>query len=373
MKILILAYPNLKKDPRPFRQIKNLCENHELHCIGGGESGLENFFIRLKKHKFFIEIFRILLLKIGLYDLYYWDKYKRRILKSTEEEVYDLVIAHEIRLVPLAIKLAKNAPLILDAHEYSPKNFDDSLLWRFFIKKYYTKLCQENLPKVDKVISVSPGIVEAYKTNFKCNTDLITNSCEYVKNMYPSKIDSNYIKIIHHGIVSSSRRLELLIEMMKYLDNDKYELNLMLTYSTFSKLYLQKLKFKSIRLNIKFLKPVPRIEIIPFTNQFDIGVHFIPPTNFNLKYGLGNKFFEFVQSRLAVVIGPDIEMSKYVRKYNLGIISNDWSAESLANSIKSTNTTKLMFFKKQAHKHAKELSSLTNDGLFKNIIKAYTK
>lgn len=43
MKILILAYPNLKKDPRPFRQIKNLCENHELHCIGGGESGLINY------------------------------------------------------------------------------------------------------------------------------------------------------------------------------------------------------------------------------------------------------------------------------------------------------------------------------------------
>ena len=145
----------------------------------------------------------------------------------------------------------------------------------------------------------------------------------------------------------------------------------MLVSSTFSKPYLNKLKKKAKNFNVVFLDPLPRQELITFCNQFDIGIHFVPPSNFNLKYGLGNKFFEYIQSRLAVAIGPDIEMSKYVKKYKLGMIAKEWSAKSMAKSISSTNIDKLSFFKNQSHKFAKKLSSLENDILFKDIIDSY--
>lgn len=371
MKILIIAYPSLKKDPRPYRQIKNLYKNHELHCVGDSESGLEFSFYKLEKYKFYLEIFRIFLLKFGLYELYYWDKFKKKILNSLKNQDFDLVVAHEIRLVPLALKIAKNSPVILDAHEYSPKNFDDSWLWRFFIKKYYTKLCIDNLPKVDKVLTVSPGIVDAYKKNFNTQTVLIKNACEYAANLIPSKLDPDLIKIIHHGNVSSSRRLELLIEMMKYLDNTKYQLNLMLVSGASTNFYLKKLKYQAKNLNIVFLNPVKREEIVPFCNQFDIGVIFLPPTNFNLKYCLANKFFEMIQSRLALAIGPDIEMSKYVKKYEIGMIAKDWSAFSLANMIRSTPLSKLIYYKDQSNKYAKDLSSINDNLNFIDLINSY--
>tara|TARA_B110000003_G_scaffold87811_1_gene89867 strand:+ start:10982 stop:12106 length:1125 start_codon:yes stop_codon:yes gene_type:complete len=371
LKILIIAYPSLKKDPRPYRQIKNLYKNHELHCVGDSESGLEFSFYKLEKYKFYLEIFRIFLLKFGLYELYYWDKFKKKILNSLKNQDFDLVVAHEIRLVPLALKIAKNSPVILDAHEYSPKNFDDSWLWRFFIKKYYTKLCIDNLPKVDKVLTVSPGIVDAYKKNFNTQTVLIKNACEYAANLIPSKLDPDLIKIIHHGNVSSSRRLELLIEMMKYLDNTKYQLNLMLVSGASTNFYLKKLKYQAKNLNIVFLNPVKREEIVPFCNQFDIGVIFLPPTNFNLKYCLANKFFEMIQSRLALAIGPDIEMSKYVKKYEIGMIAKDWSAFSLANMIRSTPLSKLIYYKDQSNKYAKDLSSINDNLNFIDLINSY--
>ena len=372
MKILIIAYPSLKNDPRPYRQIKNLYKKHEIHCIGASESGLEDSFYRLKKYKLYFEIFRIFLLKLGLYEFYYWDKFKKRVFNSIKIHEFDLVIAHEIRLVPLALKIAKKAPVILDAHEYSPKNFDDNWVWRFFIKKYYTRLCVQNLPKVDKVITVSPGIVEAYEKNFNTNTILIKNTSEFVDNLLPSKINSKLIKIIHHGIVSSSRKLELLIDMMNHLDNTKFELNLMLVSSLSTKLYFKKLKRKAKNLNIIFLDPVKREELIPFCNQFDIGLIFLPPTNFNLKFALANKFFEMIQSRLALAIGPDIEMSKYVNKYELGMISEDWSSFSLAEKIKSTNVYKISNYKKQSDKYAKDLSSINDNINFMNLINSYS-
>tara|TARA_B100000768_G_C11284427_1_gene381160 strand:- start:3997 stop:5130 length:1134 start_codon:yes stop_codon:yes gene_type:complete len=371
LKILIIAYPSLKKDPRPYRQIKNLYKKHELHCVGDSESGLEFSFYKLGKYKFYIEIFRIFLLKFGLYEFYYWDKFKKKILNSLKNQDFDLVVAHEIRLVPLALKIAKNAPVILDAHEYSPKNFDDSWLWRFFIKKYYTKLCVDNLPKVDKVLTVSPGIVDAYVKNFNTQTVLIKNACDYAANLIPSKLDPDLIKIIHHGNVSSSRKLELLIEMMKYLDNKKFQLNLMLVSGASTNLYLKKLKYQAKNLNIVFLNPVKREEIVPFCNQFDIGVIFLPPTNFNLKYCLANKFFEMIQSRLAMAIGPDIEMSKYVKKYEIGMIAKDWSAFSLANMIRSTPLSKLIYYKDQSNKYAKDLSSINDNLNFIELINSY--
>jgi len=181
MKVLILSYTNLKNDPRPYRQIKSLYQNVEVHTIGTSKSGLEKTFTKLIKNNFIIDAFRILLLKLRLYDNYYWDNHKKKILSGKNNSRYNLLIAHEIRLVPLALKLAKGSPVILDAHEYSPKNFDDSLIWRFFIKKYYTYLCDKYLPMVDKIITVSPGIVNAYKKNYSIKPILITNACEYAE------------------------------------------------------------------------------------------------------------------------------------------------------------------------------------------------
>ena len=369
MKILIIAYPNLNKDPRPYRQIKALYKNHDVYSIGGGPSGLEKKFYYLNKHKFYFEIFRLFLLKLGLYKKYYWDIHKKRILKETSSFSFDLIIAHEIRLVPLAYKIGKEkTPIILDAHEYSPKNFDDNLLWRFFIKKYYTKLCSIYIPKLKKLITVSQGIVEEYRKEFGSDAILITNACEYVDDLQPKQVNFNKIKIIHHGIASSSRRLELLIEMMEHLDVN-YELNLMLVSSTYREFYIKKLRKLAKGKNINFLKPVSKAQLVTFSNDFDIGIHFVPPTNFNLKYGLGNKFFEYIQSRLAIAIGPDIEMSRYVNKYDLGMISKELTSESLASTIKNTNAKKLMYYKNQSHKFAKELSSLKNDKEFLKLIK----
>ena len=53
MKILIIAYPDLSKDPRPYRQIKSLSKEHEVYTVGASSSGLENFFC-LKNIIFYI-------------------------------------------------------------------------------------------------------------------------------------------------------------------------------------------------------------------------------------------------------------------------------------------------------------------------------
>ena len=44
-------------------------------------------------------------------------------------------------------------------------------------------------------------------------------------------------------------------------------------------------------------------------NAHDVGVYVLPPVSFNHLWALPNKVFDFVQGRLALVVGPSPEMA----------------------------------------------------------------
>lgn len=353
-KILIISYTDMSRDPRPLRQIRALKETFSVYTLGLAPSGEEHHFKQLRKVKFQKDILRIPLLKFGLYETYYWDKYKKQAIADYKEDEFDLIIAHEIRLLPLALKIAKGAEVLLDAHEYSPRNFDDSFLWRLFIKKYYTYLCHKYISQINTLFSVSQGIVDEYKKNFGVESILITNACDY-EELEVQPIGDK-IKIVHHGVAGSSRKLELMIEIMKSTD-DRFELYLMLVSTRYTKSYINKLKKLSNGMNnIFFIDPVSKEELIPYCNKFDIGIVFLPPTNFNLENCLPNKFFEMIQSRLAIAIGPDKEMSKYINLHNFGIMSETWKPSSMANALNNLSNIEIEELKNKTHHLASELS-----------------
>jgi hypothetical protein len=83
-----------------------------------------------------------------------------------------------------------------------------------------------------------------------------------------------------------------------------------------------------------------------------MGVFLAPPTTYNLKYCLPNKFFEFIQARIGVAIGPSIEMVPILRKYGLGVIAQDFSPRSLAMQLNALDAAAIMSFKHNAEKAA---------------------
>lgn len=365
-KVLILAYTDLKKDPRPFRQIWTIRDKYEVHSIGTSKSGIENFFHPIKKNPFFLEMLKLVFLKIGLYQYFYWDKGKLDLIKKIKGWKFDLIVAHEIRTVPLALKLANGSPVILDAHEYSPLNFNDDLFWRFFYKKYYNYLCSKYIPRVNSLITVSNGIADAYSKNFGINSSIILNASNY-HDLKAGEVGEK-IKLIHHGIVSSSRSLEVMIEMMDFLSDD-YELHLILLYSKSTKMIWKKLVSKAKKnLNIFFIEPVSPEELVTFTNKYDIGIAFFPPKNFNLKYVLPNKFFEYIQARLSILVGPDFEMSPIVKKYEMGFVTEEWNALSLANAISKYSKEEIFKRKVNSGFAAKEITSENEMKIFSEIV-----
>ena len=81
------------------------------------------------------------------------------------------------------------------------------------------------------------------------------------------------------------------------------------------------------------------------------------PSNFNEENSLPNKFFEFIQARLCIAISPIEEMKNILLENKLGIVSDNFSEEDLANKIKGLTRLDIFNFKKNVDKYA-NLSSL---------------
>ncbi|HUH97513.1 MAG TPA: hypothetical protein VLZ89_09160 [Anaerolineales bacterium] len=280
---------------------------------------------------------------------------------------FDLIITHDCTLLPLAfsIKGDKASPVMLDARDYYPRNFDDQLLWRIFVKPVNQYLCEKYLSLCDKVITVSDGLAREYGQMYRIEPEVVM-SMPQARALKPVPVRPGVFRMIHHGIVSRSRRLDLMIEMMDYVD-ERFSLDLMLMGQGE---YLDRLHAMAARRkNVRIVPPVPLADVVTAINQYDIGVYLLPPTNFNTRYTLPNKFFEFIQARLALAIGPSIEMKRMLQEYNCGIVSEDFSPRSLARALNLLlSEERIMYFKEQSHKAALKLNAEFNGARVLQIV-----
>lgn len=387
-KVLILSYSNLASDPRVLRQINVL--QKEFHIIEGGRqpSGYGNPFVLLKEIQsfhidypyllkkglsFFFKIYReyILLRLFKNYERYYWDFLKKNLLKKIISFCPDIIIANDIEALPLAVLIKKKSrdkiSIIFDAHEYAPLQITNLEYWKKYVSPYKLYLSKKYIPLSDYCFTVSKGIAEAYEDLSGKSFILFKNSPEFL-NLSPSKVEPNKIKLIHHGAAIQGRNLDLMFDLIELLDS-RFILNLILIPTDLN--YYKKLIERASNYNnIIIHEPVPTSNIPAFINQFDLGVFLLPPNNFNYKHALPNKFFEFVQARLGVIIGPSLEMVPYVKEYDLGIVSGDFSPKSAALLLNELDSEQIRKFKNNSHIAAEELSVNNDLKRFLDIIKS---
>lgn len=300
------------------------------------------------------------------YDRMYWTKSKKEAYKILCKHKSDLIIAHGIDALPIASKLCEEsgAKLVFNAHEYYPREFEENEEWRRNVQPYYHHLCKMYLPKVNLFINVSENIRMEYVKNFNVDSIILTNAADY-SDLNPT-ICNRQIKIIHHGAALRSRNIELMIKTAELL-TENFKLDLMLVPTDYS--YLQELK-ELVRNNnkVSIVDPVQFNEIVSFLNNYDIGLYILPKSNFNNEMALPNKFFEFVQARLMLAVSPNPEMSQIIKKYDLGVVADDYTPESLASAVNKLTSEKINYYKNNSHSAASFLNSKINaDLLLKSI------
>jgi glycosyltransferase involved in cell wall biosynthesis len=357
-KAIVICKIDPNRLARAQRMIHLLHSNFDVSLLSTknyeGEFDVNFYHVSNNTGNIFQKLYSVLLIKSGLFEKYVWSKERTDVAKVLSAKDFDLIVCHHIDLLPLALKIKNHGAVVFDARDYYPEHYEDRFIWKFFIQELNKYLCKKYLPQCDEVITVCDGLAEEYKKFCNIKPKVI-QSLPFYHNLTPSTLSKEKIRIIHHGSANASRKIEQMIYMCDYLD-ERFEVNLMLLPT--DKMYYNKLKLLcKKRQNITMLDTIPQEELVRFSNQYDIGLYLLSPNSFNLKYSLPNKFFEYIQSRLAVAIGPSVEMAKIVRQYDCGVVAENFNPESLAYELNNLSTEKIKYYKYQSHMAAKELNA----------------
>jgi glycosyltransferase involved in cell wall biosynthesis len=242
--------------------------------------------------------------------------------------------------------------VLVDAHEYSPGELANSLIWHIRFGRHYDTLCRRFLPRAAAMTTVCAGIAAEYEKNYGVTATVIENAPPR-QDLTPSPVQPGRIRMIHHGGALRARQLELMIDVMKRLDQ-RFSLDFMLVPGDAG--YLRELREKAFNNpQIKFVSPVEMPDICCKTNEYDIGLFLLPPVNVNYRFALPNKLFEFIQARLAVAIGPSPEMARVVREHGVGVVADSFDPAALADALNRLTEHDVMRYKLASHAAADKL------------------
>ena len=366
---MIVAFTDLGRDPRVYRQIQFLKDGYTVTAAGLGNPkipGVRYIPIPGSRNPFWKRNWDRCLLKAGCFERVYWGS---RMVRAASEllgkEEFDLILANDMFTLPAAVRLgrSRNAKVLLDAHEYQPRLYD-YWMFRFFYQKYWDYICKRYLPQIDGMVTVCSGIAEEYKRNYGVESGIITNA-PFHEECEPSPTDQQ-IRLIHHGATIPSRRVENMIRLMDHLE-ERFTLDLILVNTKPG--YLQKLQELSRSCGrIQWRDPVSMPQIVATLNAYDIGLYLMPPTSFNQKMSLPNKLFEFIQARLAVAIWPSPEMARVVREHDSGVVADDFTVAAMAEKLNSLSPEDIMNYKQNAHRAASVCCAESNRKVLLEIV-----
>lgn len=357
--VLVISFSNLASDPRVDRQIAALRERYDVIAAGLGPPRYEDVaFIDISGPSRTAIGWSLALARLVArrYDSVYWSHPTNvqafELLRATRPA---LVVANELASLPIALRLG--CPVLFDAHEYSPAEFSEKLLWRLAVSPYIRWQCRKYIPHVAAMTTVAQSIADVYERDTGMPAEVVLNAPPRAQ-LAPTPVH-HPIRIIHHGAARRGRGLEAMIGIADLLD-ERFTMDFVLVEG--SPGYRDEL-IRRARGRVRFPDPWPMHELPVRANEYDIGLYSLPPMNFNNRSALPNKFFEFIQGRLAIAIGPSPEMARVVRQYKCGIVADDFSSSALAKAINGLHAEVIADFKRASHVAADELCAEANGKL----------
>jgi len=380
--VLILSNSPLHRDPRVQRQINALNDDFNVVVAGTSDPGrpVADFIPIVTPKRTLLAKIRSAVLLASLRrriagnlnpENRYWSwKWIRALQEKLQSVKFDVVLANDCDMLPLAVKVSNGRPVIFDAHEYAAGQFEESspkikrhlALQKLLLSKY--------TPQATSMMTVCEGIAELYQADTGVRAETVMNLPNF-ENLAPGTVQPDRIRLIHHGIAGRPRQLELMVDMLDHLD-PCYHLTFMLVDGSPQKEDLNWLKnYAKGNDRVDFLEPVPTLDIAKTINSYDIGVFMLPPKTTNQQLALPNKFFEFIQARLAIAIGPSPEMAKILREHNLGVVSEEFTPQSLAAELSRLTLERIQSYKQNAHEVAEQYcSARVEDQIRKMVLRA---
>lgn len=358
-RILCISLSPIRRDARVLRQLSVLEELGEVTTVGYDDAppGVAQH-VRVPDDKLSLPqtlggVLKLATRRFRAAELaapgvaYAWEQLEGR--------TFDLVVANDARVLALAFAVAGDAPVWADMHEWAPEERTHVLSWRLLVAPFMTHLCRTYLPRAAAVTTVGGEIAGLYQKHFGVDARVMRNAAPYAE-LEPSPVDEHRIRLAHSGGAVHGRNLEAMIDAVRQLD-DRFTLDLYLVPAADGGRYLRTLRDRAEGdSRIVFRDPVPPADLPATLNAYDVGVFWIPPVHTNARLTLPNKLFDYVQARLAVAIGPTLEMERLVRARDLGVVSTGFSVDECADSLRDLTPSEISRFKQASAAAARDLS-----------------
>lgn len=360
-RVLVISFSDLARDSRLDRQIGWLLERHQVIAAGLAPPAQDEAeFVSLGPPASSSLAARTnqamgaVRLAARRFDAAYWGN---RMLAHAREVLLpiapDLVVANDVIALPLGLEVAKGAPVVLDAHEHAPTEYEGVWWWRALLQPYMAHLTQRFVPRAAAVLTVSPGIADRYAAETGVQPRVLMNFPPHRPALRPAPVGSP-VRLLHFGSAHPQRRLGTLVDTMHRL-GDEFSLDLVLTGHDCE---ISRLRRRAgHNACIRFHRAIAPRELVPFANQFDVGVYALPPLHFNAVHALPNKLFEFIQARLAVVVGPSPAMADVVTNYGVGVVAEGFGAAELATALRGLGKEQIAAYKAASDRAAAVLSA----------------
>ena len=183
--ILIFALSDLENDARVSRQIRFLAPYYRIVAAGYApiiEANVTFVPIQPVGRKTLAQRLAAAFYRLtGAYLADYWRRdWVKDLYSRLGRDRYDLILANDLDTLPLAVRLAEDqgCKLLYDAHEYAPREFDDSLRWRLLHGPRAAALCRTFLPKVDAMTTVCAAFGRLI-TSWRACSGFVTDAPDY--------------------------------------------------------------------------------------------------------------------------------------------------------------------------------------------------
>jgi hypothetical protein len=369
-RVLMFAFTSIEKDARVLRHIEALAHDYEVLTIGYGTKPVpssEHYEIPSDLHYLPLTASGVLSLLLRQHQraLVNTPSIKEAVKLVTDIQ-FDVLFLNDVQTLGLIDHVPDGTPIIIDMHEFAPREMEDDWRFRLLLQRYYTWLCVTYLPRANLVLTVSDGLKNGYEQLCGVTSMVVRNICAYHE-LVPRIPTSEGIRLVHSGLAVRGRQLEKMIYAAA--DLPSISLDLYLVQAPRQARYFRKLnRIAEKTHNVHVVDPVPPSEIPQVLNSYDVGLLMIHPSNFSLKYGLPNKLFDYIQARIMTISGPSPDIASVVNDYKLGIVLKTFEVLDLREVLMSLDLASIINFKNNASLASVELTQESEGAYLQTLV-----
>jgi len=264
--------------------------------------------------------------------------------------------------------------LVHDCHEYF--RGVPELNGRSFPSKIWRCIEDRIFPKLKSVYAVNDSIAGIYHEEYG-NEIVVIRNVPFGTQKVESK-DHSLLNVprgtkilLYQGSVNIDRGLEEAIAAMKFVKT-KTVLVIIGTGDVFASLKQLAIS-QGVSEKIIFTGEIPFQELSKYTVLADLGLSIEKDVSLNYHYCLPNKFLDYIQARVPVLVSPLPEMQAIVDKYQIGETIDNHDPEYLAAKFDSmlTNEKQLSTYHTNLELAAADLCWENEEPKLMNIFNPY--